>query len=175
MKYTFLFLLFFLVGCSSSDNKDAWVNTNMRTLNTAKVTYDNRMVYVDIFTLRTSDSAFRMGNSSYFFLLPDNVFNDAKIVWKNPKYSLGDYNLKVFFYNQYLKDRFCIQLYCYGQGEIIDNSTPNKLGEKIATIQLAKNSNDFFVKWDTINSAIVTPEFLTSNSTWIMQDLGESK
>lgn len=177
MKYLVILLLF-ITGCNASKvEKDVWVNTNMRTLNTANISYDKRLVYIDIYTLRTSDSAFKLGNASYFFNLPDNIFSNAKIAWKNPKYSTGDYDMKVYFYDQYSKDRVAIQLLCNGQGAILtDSLNRDKLGEKIATIQMLKKSDVFNIKWDTINSAIVTPEFMSSNSKWVTKQInGEIK
>lgn len=118
----------------------------------------------DVYTLRTSKEEFNIGNSSYLLELPKDVYDNPQLLYFNSKFSSDNKSYgepKIFFLKMKTKDRFMLQIYCVGEGEgILYSPEVKTFGEKMFTIQfdiLKKDKTQ--VKWDIINTAIVTPTF----------------
>lgn len=134
----------------------------------------------DIYTLRTSVPAFRMGNSSYLikFSVPGTVANPV-LSNINPKYTTGSSSdsyeamQTAFFSVLDDTDRVAVQIHFTdingGVGDIITNVPgPLGLGERIATVTLdILMPVPNVVQWDVLNSAVVSPTFATAASTWV--------
>ncbi len=134
----------------------------------------------DIYTLRTSVPAFRMGNSSYLikFSVPGTLDNPV-LSNINSKYTFGSVSdsydsMETRFYHVLDDtDRVAVQVHYNGNnggvGDVISN-VPGTfgLGERIATVTLdilqpVPNT----AQWDIVNSAVVSPSFATAISTWV--------
>lgn len=133
----------------------------------------------DIYTLRTSDPVFPMGNSSYFVAFNAGRLNNPRLSNINPKYTIGSlsssYNpMGVELYPFTGNNKVGVQVfYTGGPGEIItDDPGIEGLGEKIATVTLDIISTDFVIdtttlKWDTVNSDVVSTNFRTAVSNYV--------
>lgn len=132
----------------------------------------------DIYTLRTSEPVFPMGNSSYFVSFNAGRLNNPRLSNINPKYTIGSlsssYNpMGVELYPFVVNNKVGVQVYYVGgAGEIItDDPGALGLGERIATVTMDIISSDFLtdttkLKWDTVNSDVVSTNFRTAVSNW---------
>lgn len=134
---------------------------------TAKATFreDGGKVIFDLYVNRTSEELFNMGNSS--FLINYTGLINPVVTFKNETYSGGEYE-EIEFKDIY-KRILGIQLRVKDRGVIV-SSVP----EKIITIELEKASDKYDFTWRLIDTAIVTPDFQTVATDYLMQDISNS-
>lgn len=120
-------------------------------------------------TIIPLDDAFEMGNSSFIFNCPRNCFTNIKIYKANKRYNSTFY---VPMWVRLFGDRnrgFGLQLKLEDGMEHGNTvlSAKDKYGERIATIELEYNPKvPIFIKWNTVDSAVVTPSFQTVETEW---------
>jgi len=163
-----LIVLLAVVMCESAFAQNTVTN------NIANFTLSNNgtKFSFDIFTLRTSSAPFSMGSTSFIVSYPTGRLSNPVLSNINPRYTSGSPSLS---YNAMitqilLNSKVGVQInYTGGLGDTI-TSVPgtNGMGELIATVTLdiINPIDTATVKWDTINSAVVSPSFETAVSTW---------
>ena len=134
---------------------------------TAKATFreDNGKVIVELYVNRTSEELFNMGNSS--FLINYTGLINPVVTFKNETYSGGEYDEMEFknIYNRTLG----VQLRVKNKGVIVSD-----IPTKIFSIELEKASDKYDFTWRLIDTAIVTPDFQTVVTDYLMQDISNS-
>ena len=164
------FLTFFKTGYSQLDSVTNTI-TNFNIIGGTEFSFD-------IYTLRTSEPEFLMGNSSYFVSYTAGAMNNPRLSNVNPKYTIGSLtnsydSMNVQYYPFAVNNRVGVQLlYVGGAGDNVSNVPGDAgLGERIATVTLRIISTDQItdttrLKWDIVNSAIVSTNFRTAVSKW---------
>ena len=128
---------------------------------TFKYTQTKNKVVVSIYGTRTSSDKFCIGVAD-FFLNYDGLANPA-LIWARSKYNSKKYEpVKVvnFTFNFKL---FAIEIKLKsGETGIVMSGKC----EKLVTVELTKLKQDFTIKWRMQDTAMVTPEFITINTTY---------
>jgi hypothetical protein len=143
------------------------VTNNIANFN---ITENGTKFSFDIFTLKTSNAEFRMGNSSYFIRYVTGTFSNPVLTYVNPRFTSGSVSAS---YDQmrpfgYSSGRVAVQLYYNTNGPGDDVSSvpgPDGYGEKIATVKMdiiSLNLPD--VRWDNLNTAVVNVQNQTATS-----------
>ncbi len=147
-------------------------HTVVNTIANFDITENGTKFSFDIFTLRTSEGNFRMGNSSYFLRFTTGTFANPILTYVNPKYTAGSVTAS---YNEmqpfgYSSGRVAVQLYynTNGPGDIITSEGGVQgYGEKIASVRLdIMNLNLPDLRWDAVNTAVVNPQNQSAVSTF---------
>lgn len=176
MKHFFKFILVICImtifknGYSQPDSVTNTI-TNFNIIGGTTFSYD-------IYTLRTSDPVFPMGSSSYYTTVNAGRLTNPRLSNINPKYTIGSlsnsYNpMEVHLFSAGVNNRVGVQLfYTGGSGEIItDDPGLEGYGERIATVTMDIISTDIIIdtttlKWDIVNSDVVSTNFRTAVSNY---------
>ncbi len=164
-----ILIVLFVIGIFNTVNSQTVINT----LTNFTITGGNKFSF-DIYTLRTSIPDFRMGSSSYFIQYTAGTLANPVLSNVNPKYTLGSPTnsyLPMVSTSPFPTTTTAVQvLYdpLGGIGDVITNIPgPSGNGERIATVTLdILMPVAVVVQWDTLNSAVVNPSFITATSSW---------
>lgn len=115
----------------------------------------------NIYIQRTSDEIFSMGNSSFLVNLSKTIFKNGKLEFACKKYSTKGYEPIEF--KQYSFGCFGIQLRCNTLGRSISDQK-----EKICSVVYDYSGNPSAVTWRLIDTAVVTPNFETVDTTFFI-------
>ncbi|MDZ4711192.1 MAG: T9SS type A sorting domain-containing protein [bacterium] len=166
MKKIVLTLL--IVVCISMS---ASAQTATNTVDNFQITNGVTKFSFDIYTRRTSNPVYNMGNSSYAFTFTTGTLTNPVITYFNPRYKsgspTGDYIDPMAIVPPTLPFLLLLQVNYSGLGAGTGDTVSSSLGitglgEKIATIEmdiLISNVQANF-SWDPLTSEIVTPSFV---------------
>lgn len=164
-------ILFTLLLLTVFKNSSAQLDTVSNTITNFNITNGGTKFSYDIYILKNTPGAFRMGNSSFYVSYNANTLNNPVISNVNPKYTVGgmssSYNapFAVITPSQ-SKVGVQIQYIPSTSGEDI-SSNPGTfgLGEMICTVTLDIQSASLItLNWNQLNSAVVNPFFGTAYS-----------
>ena len=134
-------------------------------MNTANVTLEivstKKTATFNFYIQRTSDEIFNMGNSSFLVNISKTVFKNGKFLFAKVKYCTKGYD--VMEYVHYPFGAFGIQIRCNTLGKPVSDKK-----EKIASVVYDYSGNPSNVSWRLIDTAIVTPNYETVDSNYIL-------
>jgi len=134
----------------------------MKTANcTLQVTATKKTAYLDFYIERTSNEIFSMGNSSLLLNLDKKIFTDGVITFQAKKFTSRGYEPLEFV--QYSFNAIGLQFRCNTLGREIPTVKTH-----LATLKFSLNGTASKVTWRLIDSAIVTPNFETVDSTYFI-------
>lgn len=115
----------------------------------------------NIYIERTSEEIFNMGNSSFLVNLSKKIFSNGRMIFSVVKYSTKGYEPIEFV--KYPFGAFGVQIRCNTLGrEVKEKKT------KIVTVVYDYIGNPSNVTWRLIDSAVVTPNFETVDTNFIL-------
>lgn len=156
----FILILCMQVFCFAF-SKEIYSQTALNTVANFQILNGGAQFEFEIYSLRTSDPAYRMGLTTYVLNFANGALSNPILTYQSPRFSTGNYSAmttEIFFNRQ-----VAVQInYASGSGQIVSNDTgATGYGELIARVQLdvvnAVNAN---LTWDPSSSGIVTPTFL---------------
>ena len=134
----------------------------MKTANvTLEVVTTKKKATFNIYVQRTSEEIFNMGNSSFLVNISKTVFKNGKFIFAKVKYCTKGYD--VMEYVHYPFGAFGIQIRCNTLGKPVSDKK-----EKIASVVYDYSGNPSNVSWRLIDTAIVTPNYETVDSNYIL-------
>lgn len=128
----------------------------MKTSNVTLV-YSQRgkKLQLHVYIKRTSAEVFNLGNSSFLINYAKNSLNTPKLTFSRKKYSSESY--KPIWIKEVLIGRCLgIQVECTGLGKPVLSS--GKWGEKLATVEMTMNNEDYNLQWRSLDTAVLTPD-----------------
>jgi len=114
-----------------------------------------KKLQLHVYIKRTSAEVFNMGNSSFLINFTKNSLNTPKLTFSRKKYSSESY--KPIWIAEVLINRCVgIQVECVGTGKPVLNT--GKYGEKIATVEMIMNNENYNLQWRSRDTEVVTPD-----------------
>ena len=114
-----------------------------------------KKVQIHVYIQRTSEESFKLGTSSFLVNYPKGSLNSPGLIFSRKKYSSGSY--KPIWIREVLLGRCLgIQVECEDSGNAV--LTSGKYGEKLATVEMTMNSEDYNLQWRLLDTAVLTPD-----------------
>ncbi len=128
----------------------------MKTSNVTLVyTQKGKKLQLHVYIKRTSAEVFNMGNSSFLINYAKNSLHTPKLTFSRKKYSTGSY--KPIWIKEVLIGRCIgIQIECTGLGKPVLSS--GEWGEKLATVEMVMNNENYMLQWRYRDTEVVTPD-----------------
>lgn len=124
---------------------------------TVTLTYSQikKKLKINVYILRTSKEVFTLGTSSFLINYFKNSLSSPGLTFARKKYSSGSY--KPIWFREVLLGRCLgIQVECEGSGKAV--LTSGEYGEKLATVEMTMNSEDYNLQWRLLDTAVLTPD-----------------
>lgn len=136
----------------------------MKTSNVTLVYSQSRKkLKLHVYIKRTSAEVFNLGTSSFLINYLRNSLNSQKLIFTRKKYSSGSY--KPIWSKEVLIGRCLgIQVECTGLGKPV--LTSGKYGEKLATVEMTMNNEDYNLQWRSLDTAVLTPDYQPVETTY---------
>jgi hypothetical protein len=134
----------------------------MKTSNvTLEISTTKKKATFHVFIERTSEEIYNMGNSSFLINLSKKIFTNGKLIFAAVKYSTKGY--EVIEFKQFPFNCFGLQIRCNNLGKDVSEKK-----KKIATVVYDYKNDISSVGWRLIDSAVVTPNFETVETKFIL-------
>lgn len=128
---------------------------------TLNVIAKKKTAFLEFYIQRTSNELFSLGNSSLLVNLDKKIFTEGKLTFAIKKYTSKGYEPLQFV--QYSFNAIGLQFRCNTLGREIPTVKTH-----LATLKFSLNGTASKVTWRLIDSAIVTPNFETVDSTYFI-------
>jgi hypothetical protein len=124
-----------------------------------------KKIKLHIYILRTSAEIYKLGTSSFLINYLKNSLSSPKLTYIRKKYSSGDY--KLIWIREVLAGRCLgIQVECFGSGKPVSSS--GKYGEKLATVEMTMNNENYNLQWRLQDTAVLTPDYQPVDCKYII-------
>jgi hypothetical protein len=166
-------ILFTLLLVTVFKNSSAQSDTVSATITNFNITNGGTKFSYDMYILRNTPGAFRMGNSSFYITYNANTMNNPVISNVNPKYTVGSisnsYNTPFSIITP-SESKVGVQIQYIPSttgDDISGNPGTFGLGEMICTVTLDIQSATLItLNWNTVDSDVVNPFFVTAYSRY---------